>query len=56
MTSDKYFDPEINDTFVKLKFHAISPTGIDSVNAVTPDDDPQFIYRIVSNDWGEWAD
>ena len=56
MTSDKYFDPEINDTFVNLKFHAISPTGIDSVNAVTPDDDPQFIYRIVSNDWGEWND
>jgi hypothetical protein len=56
MTSDKYYDPEFDNIVVNLKFHAISPTVIDSVNAVTPDDDQQFIYRIVSNDWGEWAD
>lgn len=56
LTTEKYLDPELDEVVINLKFHAISPTGINSVSVVTPDDDSPFIYRIVSNDWGEWAD
>jgi hypothetical protein len=56
LTTEKYLDPELDEVVINLKFHAISPTGINSVSVITPDDEPQFIYRVVSNDWGEWAD
>jgi hypothetical protein len=56
LTTDKYLDLELDEVVLNLKFHAISPTGINSVSAITPDDEPQFVFRIVSNDWGEWND